>query len=195
MGEQPHRESRIEPVTELEPGGVWPRVVLRFAEIDGRAVLVNIEIGARFYADEEGVDFEQELGAPEPVPITTAVLRSIPLGRLTEKALWEAASMYEKYASGAAGVELGDEGRRFAEERAAAARAGAAKKRRPGRPRLYDDEHFARVARVYREHSGGRAPTKAVAESFQTSKATAAKWVARAREMGLLEPHERSEYG
>jgi transposase len=205
-------QRRIEPVSEFEPGGMWPRVVLRFAEVDGRAMLVNVEIGARYYDNEEGtgVDFEQELGAPEPVPVTTSVLRSIPLARLTEQALWEFARTYGAAASGAPEGEFereyakafspefakatGEEQRRrFFEDRAAAARAATAAKRGPGRPRLYDDEHFAEVARVYREHSGGPAPTKAVAESFQTSKATAAKWVARARDMGLLERPERRE--
>jgi hypothetical protein len=49
-----------------------------------------------------------------------------------------------------------------------------------------DDAHLREVAEVYR--AVGRHPTKAVAERFGVPRPTAARWVATARERGLLEP-------
>src|SRR5438445_51298 len=65
----------------------------------------------------------------------------------------------------------------------------------PGRPPLYSEDHFKAVADVYREawrdtgqpRKAGR-PRKAVADRWKVSPSTAAKWVARAREMGFLPP-------
>jgi hypothetical protein len=61
---------------------------------------------------------------------------------------------------------------------------------RPGRPAKYERSHFELVARVYADNYRGMAstPTKAVAEHFGASPATAKKWVSRARRMGLLGP-------
>jgi hypothetical protein len=52
----------------------------------------------------------------------------------------------------------------------------------------YGPAHFALVSQVYREAvAGGSAtPTRAVAATFSISRSTAAKWVARARGLGLL---------
>jgi hypothetical protein len=62
----------------------------------------------------------------------------------------------------------------------------------PGRPVTYGPEHFAEVARIYREaFEAGPAPTKAVTIKFDVSYATASKWVARARAAGLLPATER----
>jgi len=58
---------------------------------------------------------------------------------------------------------------------------------KPGRPPIYGPDHFAEVARVYREaYAEGRTPTRAVARRFDATQAAAAKWVARCRSMGLL---------
>jgi hypothetical protein len=58
---------------------------------------------------------------------------------------------------------------------------------RPGRPRQYGREHFEEVARIYSEaYAKGEPPTRTVAERFQVSRSAAAKWVARARDAGLL---------
>ncbi len=59
--------------------------------------------------------------------------------------------------------------------------------RGPGRPPQYGDEHFEKVAAIYTAALRlGDPPTLAVAEDFVVSKSTAAKWIARAREKGLL---------
>ncbi len=55
---------------------------------------------------------------------------------------------------------------------------------RPKRSTGLTNEHFRQVAAIY--SSAVKAPTKAVAEAFNVSHSTAAKWVAKARELGLL---------
>jgi hypothetical protein len=56
---------------------------------------------------------------------------------------------------------------------------------RRGRPPKYGPQHFGEVARIYREAWGSRnrTPTTAVKNYFKVSHTTAAKWVARCREM------------
>lgn len=59
--------------------------------------------------------------------------------------------------------------------------------KRKGRPPLYGPEHFAKVAEKYMQAwATSDAPTQAVADAFTVERSTAAKWVARARGMGLL---------
>lgn len=48
-------------------------------------------------------------------------------------------------------------------------------------------EELERVAAIYRDHHGG-APLEAVAKLLSVSRSTAARRVARARELGLLPP-------
>ena len=172
-----HPDGRIKIVAEQEirpesVPGLPCRVVLRFANVDGRAACVNVEVGAEF---REGAAFE-------PQPITTSTLRAVPLARLIEQTLRMAMRDLPKHLP---------EGP-FLDKQMSALEA-AQNVRRPGRPPRYDEAHFAEVARVYREHGGGRAPTKAVAEHFTRTRSTAATWVSRARALGLLEPVRRTE--
>jgi hypothetical protein len=149
-----------------------PRIVLRFAEVDGRMICANIEIGV-------DLDNPDEL---DPEPITTELLRRIPLAYLINQTLqkavrsYEAASNWESFGP-------------VARARLPAAKAAIEKPKRPGRPPEYGDDHYAEVAAVYRAHSGGHSPTKAVMEHFGVSKSAAAKWVAEARKRSLLEPY------
>ena len=55
-----------------------------------------------------------------------------------------------------------------------------------GRPPVFGLDHFEQVAAIYHA-AGERAPTHAVAEALQMSKPMAARHVARARHLGLLE--------
>lgn len=58
---------------------------------------------------------------------------------------------------------------------------------RGGRPRELQPEHFATVAEVYSAaFAAGIPPTREVAQRFNVSRSTAAKWVARARDARLL---------
>jgi hypothetical protein len=55
-------------------------------------------------------------------------------------------------------------------------------------------KHLAEVAEVYRRaDADGRPPTRAVADHFQTSHSTAARWVGLARERKLLAPAKRGQ--
>ena len=65
----------------------------------------------------------------------------------------------------------------------------------PGRPPLAAS-HYASVARTYRlAHSQGLPPTKAVSQRFCIGKSTAAKRIARARDLGLLGPATKGKPG
>ena len=162
------------------------RVVLRFAWVDGRAECVAMEVGA-------------DLGdpdAPEPKPLTATNLRSILLGKLRE----QAARSYRETVIEAAEARgfLNTDPSTADDERALAAlrqwgrverSVASAKPRRgrTGRPVERGPEHLAQVAEIYRKaFRAGERPTKVVAERWKVSRTTAAKWVARAREAGML---------
>jgi hypothetical protein len=160
------------------------RVQLRFAEVEGRIVCVGLEIGPplRKAGKREFLQLadDEQMADRELDALTAAEIR-LPLGSLVDDAL-------------AAGVRMLDGlGTWASPETAAAGKRSLPsyeqtidEKKKPGRPPLYAQEHFEEVARVYR--AGGRAPTKAVSERFSVQKATAAKWVSRARAMGLIPP-------
>jgi hypothetical protein len=62
---------------------------------------------------------------------------------------------------------------------------------RPGAPRRYGPDHYVRVAETYlAAWDSGRRPTQAVADEFEVTRTTAAKWIAKARsdELRLLTP-------
>jgi hypothetical protein len=140
------------------------RVVLRFAEVDGRLVCANVEVGADFDNPDE----------PDPVPITTGVWRKVNVSRLIDEALLQAVkslpamSKFERSGEAArrrlAKVEATLEGKRV------------------GRPPRWTRDELEEAARVYRQHSGGRSPRKAVAKHFNLSDSGAAKVIARARQ-------------
>lgn len=61
---------------------------------------------------------------------------------------------------------------------------------RRGRTPFYPPEHYERVADLYRRNADSGSPTKAVAEQWTPKpvpRSTANKWVAKARELGLIE--------
>lgn len=62
-----------------------------------------------------------------------------------------------------------------------------------GRPEMYGQEHYERVATVYAAAAASSgSPTKAVESALQVSRATASRHIARARELGLLAPSTRA---
>lgn len=127
------------------------------------------------------------LEAPEGGSISAALLRGFPLGHAMEKsrrtnettARWAAEAVPGRREEQLAQARLWHEAR--------AGRSG---------PKGYGAEHFAEVATIYqREALLGTKPTLAVAEHFVVSKSAAAKWVARARVMGLLPPARKGKAG
>jgi hypothetical protein len=156
------------------------RVEIRFAEVEGRLVCVGLEIGPHKLSESESfVDVVDD----DLRPLQSAEIR-LPLRELVDRAL-EMGGLVFQVLPGEDIYDLGKEMHSLW--------TAALAEKKTGRPRLYERDHFERVARIYLEHqqSGGRAPTKAVAEQMASgSKSTAAKWVARAREMELLPPYE-----
>jgi hypothetical protein len=72
----------------------------------------------------------------------------------------------------------------------------------PGKPRTIDRRDLERVAELYRaemeraaESKGHARPAEYVAESLHISRATAGRWIKRARAEGLLGPANRTRAG
>lgn len=152
-----------------DPAGRW-RYELRFELLDSRMQCVKIQ-----------------LHAPTGAGLTSADLRRFPIGRLFGEARvrmvaaekWVAETVPDKRDEALAQVKAWE-----------ASQAG-----RPG-PKGLGGSHFAEVAELYRREAAlGRKPTKAVSTHYQVSKSAAAKWVARARTMGLLPPARKGKPG
>jgi hypothetical protein len=158
------------------------QVTLYFADIGGRLECVRFEMGADLDA----------VNGPDPNPVTATTLRAVPLRELIDTAVFEQTKALGRWAR-----EVGptDRVRNDLLQQVATAEAslGQAPRRAPGRPPEYSELHFLRVANAYTKAcmSGGRRPRKAVADLWHVSPSTAAKWVARARRMGLLPATER----
>jgi hypothetical protein len=180
----------------------WPtrtpdgtRVVLRFAEVDGRVECVGLEVGADFNA----------LNAPDPEPLTVTNLRKIHLPPLVEEAArhyldWlREQEQIPGFLNTDAPTDYDQRILARLHEIARARRPAATAKRRQGRtgrPVERGPEHLAQVAKVYTDaHLASLPPTRAVAEEWTVSRSTAAKWVARAREARLLGPTEPRKAG
>jgi hypothetical protein len=153
-----------------------------FTEIDGRLECVGINIRSlrtKLVIDDAGqpqVEYRPPLGG-RPEPVTASLIRQIPVAFLVREAREGLGDVARWQAS--------QPGRSAAERRTLSAVADQLDE---SPRRVLDDDHFAQVAEIYREAwaAGDPAPTKAVAERMKASRSAAAKWVARARVMGLL---------
>ena len=156
--------------------------MLRFARVDGKVALVNVEIGVDIGLRlEEGAQVDDE-----PVALPATAVR-IPLRRWALEILEERAEFAEKLAAGDVLKQSPDVVEAARKSFVPDSRADiAAAKRSPGRPPIPRDV-LAETARTYSDALlDGLPPTKAVAEHFHISRSAAAKWVARARKAGLL---------
>ena len=118
---------------------------------------------------------------PNPTPITTSLLRRLNLAGIVEQTKKWTADFHEYWLT-VHPQKFADITRR--EEELESLRRLRGDKGRRGR---YGPDHWAAVARTYlRAYEFGEPPTQAVAEKFSVSKSTAAKWVAKARKLGLL---------
>lgn len=180
-----HPDGRLVEVTTSSTlvGGL--RVSLSWAEVDGSAVCARLELGASFDHTDE----------PDPEPLTTAALRSIPLSGLIEEAATRYAALLRDV------IRMEWESAAEAKKRLPVAEKGLEKPKKPGRPKMYgegadttlggDPDRYEKVAAIYNSErqAGNRAPNRAVAQSFDVSKSCAAKWVSHSRKLGLIPPY------
>lgn len=187
----------MKPLVVQHVGVLWPdpmkgpwHIGASFAEVAGRLECVGLDVRS-FRARpviKEGtpvMEYRPGVGG-QPVPVTANLFRSLPVAFLARTARRDLGDL-ARFAST-------QPDRTPAQRRALREVAGqlAASPRR-----ILDDDHFARVAEVYQQAwaSGDSAPTKAVAEQLKASRPAAAKWVARARAMGLLGETEQGKPG
>lgn len=134
----------------------------------------------------------------KPQPVTTSRLRRLNLATLVAQ---EKAALGQRISAALPAIdEASARAGTVAREICAELTTAAATRPRggqTGRPARYGREHFEEVARVYRENYSGltSTPTKAVAEHFGVTSATAKKWVSRTRQMGMLGPTEPGRAG
>lgn len=169
-----------------------------FVQLDGFAVWQH------FIAVSEGVSLEIKItdrGEPLCIGVTvrdeegvnSEALRRVPVARLVKEAFAVAASKVETEKDGQpiprmVGTSAGDRARfyeRFAKD---------VRQPRSGSP--LTDEHLAQVAELYRAAVEREdAPTQTVADAMHVTRPTAGRWVAKARERGLLGPAKRGRGG
>jgi hypothetical protein len=163
-------------------------VILRFGEVAGRIECIGMEVMGNPDRKDQAV-------------ITAVALRRLPFGKLVDRTRREhhedlqvASGMDPDAGSWSPDVSEEERLRIVAQLRASIrerldlAERDAATQRK-GRPSLYGPEHYAQVAEVYiTSWKAGGNPTAEVARHFETTNSSAAKWVARARTMGLLPP-------
>lgn len=156
--------------------GPWA-IQLTWGQVEGRVECVGFHVGS--------------VGRRQPV--TSTVLRSIPLASLIEE---KRAARSKWLRDNVTTEQKARQRREFAET----VRSLGIKyrevpaKRRGGRPRI-EPEKLAEVAEVYDDafQRGDSAPTRAVANHFDMPYSTASKWVMRAREMDLLARTEKRQ--
>jgi hypothetical protein len=117
-------------------------------------------------------------------PITAVAIR-IPLGEIVDESRQAFLETANRWGAGSPDPKLLAATKEIRQEWAG---------QRRGRLRRYSPEHWQQVAEVYLTawRAGGR-PTAAVVAKFGVSKNIAAKWVANARQMGLLPPTTRGK--
>lgn len=142
---------------------------------------------------------------PGGAPLTSALLRRLPLAQYVREVTTHESFRYthdeaerKLWASGRTVLSFELDGRPAwgaprppgrsladdAEERRAAVRLMSRRQPRRGIPITDDD--LREVAEVYRAHEVTGRPTAAVMEHHNVARATASRWIARARERGYL---------
>lgn len=163
-------------------GNAW-EWTLEWDVLDGRVECVGFRLRAIPFGRSPGP--RPQLAPGQVRPLTASVLRQFPLGSTVANARGRQQKMLKRLRRAAPGHEKAIDARLAEWERQRSVR--------PGR-KGYGADHYSKVAEIYREAAAlGNAPTRAVAEHFVVSKSAAAKWVARARGIGLLPPTQRGK--
>jgi hypothetical protein len=151
--------------------------------VNGRRECVGIDVRS-FKVDEDGAYRLLRRGGRLEV-VTTALIRSLPVASLVRD--------IRRGLSDLASHVAGDPERSEKDRATLLARSSELAK---SPRRVHEDDHFAKVADIYRAAwSAGDPPTKAVAEQMGATRSAAAKWVARARQLGLLGATEQRVAG
>jgi hypothetical protein len=156
--------------------GPW-HITSHFGIVNGRRECVGLDVRSFKEAGEGEGKRKVPLrpGASYQV-VTASVIRSLPVATLVRS---NRQGLADIAAHVAADPATSAENREMLTERAAELRSSTR--------RLYDAEHFAQVAAIYsKAWEAGDAPTRAVAEQMKATRSAAAKWVARARQLGML---------
>jgi hypothetical protein len=154
------------------------RVQLRFALVEGRLVCIGLEIGPPITVNDKNARVFNSTDDAELDALRSTEIR-LPLRDLIDEALEKAVAMGENLAL------MGPEFEARWEQHTAAAKKG---RKKPGRPPLYNDEHYQQVARIYEEtlRSGRRDPLQAIMRELHVEKTAAASKVREARRRGFL---------
>lgn len=146
-------------------------LTLYYEWLEGRMECVGMDI--RPTPKPGALDIPPKPGT-EPEPLTTSRLRAIPLAKLIDK-------HRPAWTSSITTADM--DGTIYTQTQDFRSRP----RPRGGRRPKYGPEHYAEVARVYREaYASNRTPTLAVARHFKATSSAAAKWVAKCRDDGLL---------
>jgi hypothetical protein len=117
-----------------------------------------------------------------PRPITPEALHKFPLGRLLEEATLMASRPVDEIPRS---IKRWDNAEQVRRERSSVAMQHRKRPNGHGRRRLTDG-YLADVAQIYRQHVSTGKPSKAVAEHFHYSPASARRVVREARQRGFL---------
>jgi hypothetical protein len=193
MDSQPF--TRITPLSE--PDGTWGLVPLRggFAVprrfvAEGEHVTLHVEVDP---ADKAPNVRAIEVRAPAGEVLTGESLR-LPLHRLARRAMLGASRAYEPVEPGGPPVfrltgTPPERVQRLYEQEAQGAR-------QPRRGAPVTDEQLRQVADLYRAAvERGDPPTRTIEDTMHVARSTASRWVARARERGLLGPATHGRAG
>jgi hypothetical protein len=177
-----------------DDGGPAPwQLTFHWAVVDGRPECVGLDIRSFQEERSEKERKVKRLPGTDPEPIRATTLRKLDLGRLLDEAREDHKALMQWAATYGKGVEAAL--RKRALEVLPVFEEGGDRSR-GGRPPLHGPDHFEKVARTYIEAlTHGRPPLKAVAAWGSVSASTAAKWVARCRELGLLGPTTQGKAG
>lgn len=195
------RRSRLSTVTTIDTliqsiRG-WPhpatgpyRIEIHLADIQGRIECVGLLIGHLADWPPDKVPYNLLEYTPQPIP--ASLLRQIPLLDLIEESIEIQEGKFAHWAATdpAEWLKGHQDTPEWAAEAIASINARGDRRGRKGHP----PQHFVEVAAVYRSAYRLReAPTQAVANHWSVSKSTAAKWVAKARDRGLLPETSRGK--
>lgn len=172
-----------------------PWVILgHWTLVDERPECVGIEVWKGAIPEPHTVATCEPLRRGKPAPIVGTDLRELPVASIIS-ALWEAqratisaqqahakATLDDSDSTDEVGMATREFWRLVAEEASSSPFSGEPH-------RLDDPAWLAGVADVYRRaHANRRPPTRAVADHYMVSHSTATKWIARARQKGVLGP-------